>query len=232
MNFYILDLRNKYGHLPPNKPQYSPRKHCPINYGANQQIVQPADTIPSLDGKGIKRVQGIVVSFLYVGIEVNNKLIVSLSAIGAQQAAATKETEDDIEQLLDYVATYPDDGILVRKSDMILAAHADTGFLNESKARSRSGAHIFLSENHPKTKLNGAVLTIAQIIKYVMASESEAEMVALYITAKKMIPLRNTLIEMGRPKPISPIQTDNSTAVGFTNKTIVNKANKSADMKL
>ena len=65
-----------------------------------------------------------------------------------------------------------------------------------------------------------------------MASAAEAEMAALFITAKKMIPLVNTLIEMGWPKPQTPIQTDNSTAVGVTNKTIVNKATKSSDMKL
>ena len=47
-----------------------------------------------------------------------------------------------------------------------------------------------------------------------------------------MIPLRNTLIEMGWPQPQTPIQTDKSTAVGFTNRKIVNKATKSADMKL
>ena len=60
-----------------------------------------------------------------MGRAVNNKLLVSLSTIGSQQAEATKETADAIEQLLDYVATYPDDGIIIRKSDMILAAHAD-----------------------------------------------------------------------------------------------------------
>ena len=57
-------------------------------------------------------------------------------------------------------------------------------------------------------------------------------MAALYITAKNMIPLSNTLIEMGWPQPKSYIQTDNSTDVVFTNKTIVNKATKSAYMKL
>ena len=105
---------------------------------------------------------------------VNNKILVELSAIGAQQAAATEDTAKAIEQLLDYVATYPNDGILFRKSDMILAAHADAGFLNESRSRSRAGAHIFLSENEPKPKLNGPILTIAQIIKTVMASAAEA----------------------------------------------------------
>ena len=84
-----------------------------------------------------------------MGRAVNNKLLVALSAIGAQQAAATENTAEAIEQLLDNVATYPNDGILFRKSDMILAAHADAGFLNESRARSRASAHIFLSENDP-----------------------------------------------------------------------------------
>ena len=37
---------------------------------------------------------------------------------------------------------------------------------------------------------------------------------------------------MGWPQPQTPIQTDNSTAVGFTNKTIVNKATNSSDTKL
>ena len=65
-----------------------------------------------------------------------------------------------------------------------------------------------------------------------MASAAEAEMAALYITARKIIPLRNTLIEMGWPQAKTPIQTDNSTEVGFTNKKIVNKATKLADKKL
>ena len=59
---------------------------------------------------------------------------------------------------------------------MILAAHADAGFINEFKVCSRAEAHIFLSENDPKPKLNGHVLIIAQIIKSVMALSAEAEM--------------------------------------------------------
>ena len=92
--------------------------------------MQPTDTSPLLNEKVIKRIQGIVGDLLYVGRAVNNKLLVTLSAIGAQQSAATEDTLAAIEQLLDYVATYPNDSILFRKSDMILAAHADAGFLN------------------------------------------------------------------------------------------------------
>ena len=63
-----------------------------------------------------------------------------------------------------------------------------------------------------------------------MVSAAEAEMAALYITDKNMMLLRNTLIEMGWPQPKSPIQTENSTAAGFTNKIIVKKSTESADM--
>ena len=124
MDGYILELRNKYGHLKPKKPQHSPHKYRHIYYGSTQQLLQPNDDIPPLNDKGIKIVQGIVGALLYIGRAVNNKLLVALSSIGDQQAAATEETKDAIENLLDYVATYPDDGILFRKSDMILSAHA------------------------------------------------------------------------------------------------------------
>ena len=108
-----------------------------------------------------------------------------MSNIRYQKSGETEDTADAIQQLIDYVDTYPDDDIIYRKIDMILEAHAYVGFLNESKARSRAGAHIFLSENDPKAKLNGPVLTIAKIIKNVMTSAAEAKMAALYITDKK-----------------------------------------------
>ena len=69
---------------------------------------------------------------------------------------------------------------------MILAAHTFLGFLNKSQPRIRVGARIFLSENDPKPKLNGPVLTIANIIKSVMASSAKSGIAALYITPKNI----------------------------------------------
>ena len=82
--------------MTPKNTQYSPHKHRPIDYGDTQQIVQPTDTSSPLNDKVIKRVQGIVGALLYVVKAVNNKLLVSLSAIGAQQAAATEERAYEI----------------------------------------------------------------------------------------------------------------------------------------
>ncbi len=65
-----------------------------------------------------------------------------------------------------------------------------------------------------------------------MSSAPEAELGALYTTAKEMVPLRQTLIEIGWPQPRTPIQMDNSTAVGVTNLTIVPQKTKSMDLCL
>ena len=140
-------------------------------------------------------------------------------------------TEQAVHLLLDYVATYPADGIVYRSSDMILCAHVDARFLNETNTRSCTGAHIFLLENDPFPQFNGAVLSIAQIIKFVMASAAKSELAALFVTAREMFPHRQTLIAMGWPQPKTPIQTDNSTAVGVTNKTIVPRRAKMMDMR-
>ena len=142
----------------------------------------------------------------------------------------TVATEQAVHLLLDYVATYPNNGIVYCASNMILCAHSDAGFLNKFQSLSHVGAHIFLSENDPYPQFNGVVLSIAQIIKFVMASATKSELAALFITAREMIPHRQTLINMGWPQPKSPIQTDNSTAAGVVNNTIVPRRSKMMDM--
>ena len=77
----------------------------------------------------------------------DSTILVALSAIAARQTLAMEETREAAMQVLDYVASHPNAGITYRKSDMILAAHADAGYLNEPEARSRVGAIFFLSEN-------------------------------------------------------------------------------------
>jgi hypothetical protein len=115
---------------------------------------------------------------------------------------------------------------------MILCVHANTGSLNETNSCSRAGAHIYLSDDEPFPCFNGAVLSIDQIIKFVMALAAESKLVALFITAREMIPHHQTLIDMGWPQPKSHIQTNNSTATGVTNNTIVPRRSKMIDMRI
>jgi hypothetical protein len=182
--------------------------------------------------KHLKCIQKIIGWLLYYARAVNNKLLAALNAISAGQAKAMVHTEQLVETFLSYVATYPNDGIVYRASNMALCAHADAGCLNETKSRSRAGVHIYLLDDYPNPCFNGMVLTISTIIKFVMASAAKAELTALFIAARKMVPHRQTLIDMGWPQPCSPIQTDNSTAVWITNKTIVPKRANMMDMRL
>jgi len=133
--------------------------------------------------------------------------------------------------LLDYCATQEDAIITYRKSKMILQVHSDAGYCNEKKARSRAGGHFFLSNGDDDSPNNGAILTIASIIKAVMSSAAEAELGALYLNAKEAIYIRQILTEMGHPQPRTPIQTDNSTAAGVVNSTIQPKRTKAMDMR-
>jgi len=233
MNNYVNDVRLRFGHPDPLKPQHSPHKHRPIIYGASAQLeTDDIDTSPRLDAAGIKYVQGIVGCLLYYARAVDNKLLCTLSAIGTQQASATENTLAACNQLLDHVATYPGDGITYKASNMILAAHSDASYLSETNSRSRAGAHIFLSNDDPIPQSNGPLLSIAAVLRSVYASAGEAELAALFKCATEMVPLRNALEEMGWKQPRSPIQVDNTTAVGYVNNTIIARRIKSLEMRL
>ena len=77
---------------------------------------------------------------------------------------------------------------------------------------------------------NRAILRISQIIKAVMSSTAEAEIGALYINCKEAIPAQHTLEFLGHKQPPTPMQTDNTTALGVVNNNVMKKL-KSMDMK-
>ncbi len=115
---------------------------------------------------------------------------------------------------------------------MILVVHNNSSYLRKINARSCTGGHFFISSNAPIPPVgNGAILTVAQILKHVMSSAAEAELAALYINACKAVYIQQILTELGHPQPQNPIQTDNSTAVGIVNNKILPKAKKSMKMR-
>ena len=232
MDGYFAKVLHKYGHPRPKKPQLSPYKHRTVLYGAKEQLAPEDDTTPPLDSQGTKLIQGIVGALLYYAQAVDNKLLVGLSAIRSQQAAATQRTNEAINQILDYCATYLTDGILYRSSDMVPCAHSDAEFHNKSKGCSRAGAHIFLSEKDAMPQWNGSVLTLAEIIKFVISSASEAELGAMFITAQEIVVMRQTLQEIKWLQSKSPIQTDNSATAGVVNNTILPRKLKTMDRRL
>ena len=142
----------EYGHSKPTHPQLTPHKHSEIKYESKKQLRHEDGNITNLDATGVKSIQSIIRALLYYARDVDNKILVALSAIGDQQVAFPESTTDSTKQLLDYVSTYPNGGIVYRASEMVLDTHSDTGFHNESKGRSCAGSHIFLYKNDPEPR--------------------------------------------------------------------------------
>jgi hypothetical protein len=113
---------------------------------------------------------------------------------------------------------------------MVLAGHSNASYLLETNTRSRAGRHFFMSNDEAIPSNNGVILKISQIIKAVMSSAAEAEIAALYINCKKDIPARHTLEYLGHKQPPTPMQTDNTIALGVVNNKVMKKI-KSMDMK-
>ena len=103
--------------------------------------------------KGYPPGKKIVGALLYYGRAVGNKLLVALGAIGSQKAAATVDTAAAVNELINYITTYPHDSITYRASNMILVAQSDASYLNESLSRSHAGPHIFSQKMTPRLYL-------------------------------------------------------------------------------
>jgi hypothetical protein len=74
-------------------------------------------------------------------------------------------------------------------------------------------------------------LIISKVLKHVMSSAAEAEIGAFFINAKEGAVLRTTLEELGHTQPPTPMETDNTTATGYSNGTIKQKRTKAMDMR-
>ena len=75
-------------------------------------------------------------------------------------------------------------------------------------------------------------MVISRVIKNVMSSAAEAEVGALYMNTKEVIPIRRCLEDLGHAQPPTPIKTDNTTALGIVKGTIKQKRSKAFDMSM
>ena len=64
-----------------------------------------------------------------------------------------------------------------------------------------------------------------------MASTAEEELGALFLNCQEAVPIRIALEEMGQSQPTTPVQVDNSTALGTATGTIKQRKSKATDMR-
>jgi hypothetical protein len=156
-----------------------------------------------------------------------------ISVLASEQSNATDVTADRVVKLLDYCNTHPEAKICYHASDMILHIHSDASYLSENEAKSRAGGFCYMGNNNKNDKnlTNGAILIISKVLKHVMSSAAEAEIGAVFINAKEGAVIRTTLEELGHKQPPTPMETDNTTATGYSNDTIKQKRTKATDMR-
>jgi hypothetical protein len=227
---YVPKALTHFQRQAPSNLQHQPYPHVKLSNGAKAQYTEDMDTLALLPKEDKKFIQEVIGTFLYYVQCVNSTMLAALGSIATPQANPTMNTMKKVRQFLDYASAHPDAIGTYHLSDMVLVGHSNASYLSESKARSRAGGHFFMSNNTAKLPNNGAILTITQIIKAVMSLAAKAKVGALYINCREAIPARHTLKFMGYPIPPTPMQTDNTTALGIVNNNIIKKL-KAMDIK-
>ncbi len=166
-------------------------------------------------------IQEVIGTLLYYAQCVNASMLPALGSLATQEANPTQNTMKKVKQLLDYAATHPDAIVTYNASGMILAMHSNALYLSKSNAQSRAGGHFFMSSNANTPHNNGAVMTISQIIRAVLSSAAEAKVRALFINCREAVPAQHVLEFLGHKQPPTPMQTNNTTALGVVNQNVM-----------
>ena len=234
---YVRSALDRITIARPTRTSHAPHKWNKPIYGKHPQYAPETDDSPPLPQSKITLVQECVGIFLYYAIAIDLSMLVALGTISSTQTTPTETTIEKITDFLNYAATHPTAVIRYLPSDMILHVHSDASYLSEAKARSRAAGIFFLGNKFPDPTnpsmplSNGVIHVLCKIMKNVMSSAAEAEIGSTFLTARDALPLRVCLEEMGHPQPPTPIQVDNTTAVGFANSRIKMKATKAIDMR-
>ena len=131
------------------------------------------------------------------------------------------------------MATHPDAKVHFYKSDMVLHIHSDGSYLSAPQSQSRVGGYFYLSSattNPAACAHNSAIYVLSHILKRVLASAAEVDIGATFTNTQDAVPIRQMLRDMGHLQPATPIQVDNTAAVGFANSTLKQKRSKYIDM--
>jgi hypothetical protein len=230
---YIKAALHKYQHPAPACPEHAPHMWNPPIYGAKTQFVNEVTTSPTLSDKDVNKLQQLTGTLLYYARAVDPTLILPINVLASEQSNATEVTADKVIKLLNYCNTHRETKIRYHASDMILHIHGDASYLSENGAKIRAGGLFYMGSNNKTDKkpTNRAILIISKVLKHVMSSAVEAEIGAVFINSKEGAVLRTTLEELGHKQPPTPIETDNTTATGYSNGTIKQKCTKAMDMR-
>ncbi len=190
------------------------------------------ENMPWLSPKEVKHIQEVIGTFLWYSRAVDSTMQVTLSAIAADQNKATEKMKAAVNQFLDYAATNPNAIMQFHKSNMKLWIHSDASYLNEPEAHSQIRGHFYLGNNMNETDVcNGAININTTVSDVVISSAAESEVGALFLNTKEGTGFWTTLAKLGHSQNATPIQTNNTTALGIANQKIKQRWLQAMDMQ-
>ena len=227
MDGYIPKALQRFKHFLDEPVKYTPSPivYEPPMYGNkdNQEII-PNTAEPLIDEQ-LKSCREIIGTLLYYARAIDVSLLPAITTIVSELAQPTVIQLEQVKRLLAYAATFPDNRLVFRKSDMILRVHSDASYLSRSHGRSVVGGIGFLGAQ------NAPLWVISKILDVVVASAAESEYGGLFVNCTTAVNTRNILTALKHIQPPMEITSDNKVAVGLSNDTLKIKRSKSIDMR-
>ena len=122
----------------------------------------------------VKQIEHIIGTLLYYTRGLDNTCLLKLRTMSTR-SDPTEQYEKNVNQFLDYMATYPNAVVRFHVSAMILCANNNASYLNEPQVRSRSAGHFSLGIIPSKCAQecpNVPIHVDCNILKFVAASEA------------------------------------------------------------
>ena len=161
---------------------------------------------------------------------IDSPILPELGTLASQQQAPTHNTLKRVNDLLQYLATYPWETLRYYQSNMNLSIESDASFLSEPSARSRFASHFSFPTSNKHITQNPCHVESA-IIPFVVTSSAEAELVAIYNNIKLWLYIIHLLERLNHPQPTVPIITDSMVAKGLVTATMKPKKSKFLNMR-
>ena len=79
--------------------------------------------------------------------------------------------------------------------------------------------------------INGPILSLCEILKFVLSSAAEAELGVLFLNTKQARIFGLVLDKLGHTEPPTPIKGDNETVAGICNGTVKRQRSRSMEMQ-
>ena len=193
MPHYVRKALDRLQHPNPKRPQYAPHLWTVPDYGKRLQMAPDPDESNLLDKNSTKRIQYIVGIMLYYARSIDPTMLGAINEILRVQSRPTQDTSEKAIMILDYAATYPNDILRYKASDIVLYVHSDAAYLTMPDSRSCYAGHSYLSDwpspspIKPNPERNVPIHTECKTIRNVVSSAEESETCGTFNNGKTVI---------------------------------------------